>query len=131
MEQCKIITNPVLQEHFRRHEQVWRVLVAQLSKCALHSRQGITESDYQLYYEAFQDADPQELAMAIQRCRESGDFIPKIHHIREMYREPVKQTIGRKVKFSWYEYYSETHRAHYFEYEDGGRAVRFEPLEEA
>lgn len=131
MEQANRITLQGSGEHSKRREEVWRVLVTELSKCALHSRQELTEAELAVYYESLRDRDPEALRTAIRRCRETQGLIPKIPEIEARYAEPVPPLGEKKLARDWYEPYNATMRLHYFEGEDGGRHVRIEPIERA
>jgi hypothetical protein len=56
-------------------------LTEELTKCAVHSRQEISENEIYVYFESLKDRDPAVLRAAIRRCREALDYVPKLHEI--------------------------------------------------
>lgn len=89
MEQANQITLKEPNGLSGRHAQCWKVLVQELTKCAVHCRQELTKADVLVYFESLKDSQPEALRNAIRKCRESLPYIPKIHEIKNSY-DPVR-----------------------------------------
>lgn len=126
----KAPTLPVPNEPSKRHAECLKVLTEELAKSALHFRQELTEADVAIYYEALKESDPVSLREALQCCRNTMQFMPKISDVRACYSEPMKSVPvkNRTSIREWFEPYGRDKRVHYFEYSNGARYVTLENL---
>lgn len=110
-----------------------------LVRCSLHFQANLTEIDYEIYLQGLSDIDePDRIAVAIDRAMKNSEFMPKLATIRsELPRleempsykpEPTIEEPHCRIIKEWYENFSSTARAHWFEFEDGTSKLRLEKL---
>src|SRR4029077_11210121 len=104
----------------------WELVVQWVSLLALHFRAEISEPEIRIYCESLASKDRESLSVAMRRCMEECEFMPKLKHVLD--RLPEKRSYYVSPDFvavkDYYEPDTENTRCHVWEDKDGYRRVK-------
>lgn len=102
-------------------------MVEQLTRCALHFRQELTEVDLEIYLNGLRPFEAYRIRAALERCFLECEFMPKLKDILD--RMPEAQHSNNapdslSIVREWDEFFSATHKTHFIEYENGYKQAK-------
>lgn len=131
-----VSTNSVKEGLLRKDSELYRVIVDSMSRISAHLRQESNRIDWEsMYYvltnAGLSDSDCGRVKASFDRCMRELDFLPNSKAVLERMPEHETTTVGTphcRIVKDWFESFSSTARAHWFEFEDGTSKVRLEKL---